>query len=125
MERVVVAKVWEIPPGGRKIVVPFRGRAGIGVFNVNGSVYAVRNICPHKHGPLCTGELSGWVDSEAPPSVQSADIAVDGLGEILRCPWHQWPFDIATGKCLTDPSVRVKTYPVKIDGDDIVVEYES
>ena len=125
MERVVVAKVWEIPTGERKIVVPFRGRAGIGVFNVNGSFYAVRNICPHKHGPLCTGELSGWVATEAPPSVQSADIAVDGLGEILRCPWHQWPFDIATGKCRTDPTMRVKTYPVKIDGDDIVVEYES
>ena len=125
MERVVVAKVWEIPTGERKIVVPFRGRAGIGVFNVNGSFYAVRNICPHKYGPLCTGELSGWVATEAPPSVQSADIAVDGLEKILRCPWHQWPFEIATGKCLTDPTVRVKTYPVKIDGDDIVVEYES
>ena len=125
MDQVVVAKLWEIPNGERKIVVPFRGRAGIGVFNVNGSFYAVRNICPHKHGPLCTGELSGWVATEAPQSVQSGNIAVDGLGEILRCPWHQWPFDIATGKCLTDPTVRVKTYPVKIEGDDIVVEHES
>ena len=55
MEHVVVAKVSEIPIGERKIVLPFRGRAGIGVFNVNGSFFAIRNICPHKHGPLCTG----------------------------------------------------------------------
>ena len=66
MASVVIGKVDEIPPGERKIVVPFRGRAGIGVFNVNGSFYAVRNICPHKNGPLCTGELSGRVSTDAP-----------------------------------------------------------
>ena len=37
MTSVVIGKVGDIPPGERKIVVPFRGRAGIGVFNVNGS----------------------------------------------------------------------------------------
>ena len=42
MTVVVIAKVWEIPPGERKIVVPFRGRAGIGVFNVNGDLFALR-----------------------------------------------------------------------------------
>ena len=122
---VVVGKVWEIPPGERKIVVPFRGRAGIGIFNVGGSFYAVRNICPHKHGPLCTGELSGRVDTDAPPSSQGAFISLEGLGEIVRCPWHQWPFEIATGRCLVASEVRVATYPVKIRGDDVVVEYEG
>ena len=125
MERVVVGKISEIPPGKRKIVVPFRGRAGIGVFNVNGSFYAVRNICPHKNGPLCTGELSGRVTTNAAPSIREATISVDGVGEILRCPWHQWAFEIATGRCLVDPEVRVATYPVKIDGDDVVVEFEA
>ena len=56
MARIAVARVSEIPPGQRKIVVPFRGRAGIGIFNVGGTFYAVRNICPHKNGPLCTGD---------------------------------------------------------------------
>ena len=49
----------EIPEGGRKLIVPFRGRAGIGVFNVGGTLYALRNICPHNLGPLCTGHVSG------------------------------------------------------------------
>ena len=70
MTSVVIGKVGDIPPGERKIVVPFRGRAGIGVFNVNGSFYAVRNICPHKNGPLCTGELSGRVTTDVPPSTR-------------------------------------------------------
>ena len=72
MTSVVIGKVGDIPPGERKIVVPFRGRAGIGVFNVNGSFYAVRNICPHKNGPLCTGELSGRVTTDAPPSTRGS-----------------------------------------------------
>jgi len=125
MTRVVIAKVWEIPPGNRKIVVPFRGRAGIGVFNVNGELYALRNICPHKRGPLCTGELTGRINAPAPPSVDEAELHVDGEGEVLRCPWHQWPFDIATGRCLVDPSVRVKTYLVRVVGNDIVVDLDD
>jgi nitrite reductase (NADH) small subunit len=125
MARVVVGKVSEIPPGERKIVVPFRGRAGIGVFNVAGKFYAVRNICPHKNGPLCTGELSGRVTTDGPPSIRGTTLAVDGLGEVLRCPWHQWAFEISTGRCLVDPNRRVATYPVKVDGEDVVVEYEG
>lgn len=122
MTQVVIAKIWEIPPGSRKIVVPFRGRAGIGVFNVNGDLYALRNICPHKRGPLCTGELTGRINADAPPSAYAAELAVDGDGEVLRCPWHQWPFEIATGRCLVDPAVRVKTYPVRVVGNDIIVD---
>jgi nitrite reductase (NADH) small subunit len=125
MARLVVGKVSDIPPGQRKIVVPFRGRAGIGVFNVSGSFYAIRNICPHKNGPLCTGKIDGRVTTNAPPSTQGATIAFEGDGEILHCPWHQWSFEISTGRCLVDPEVNVKTYPVQVDGDDIVIEYED
>lgn len=124
MPPVVIGKVWEIPSGERKIVVPFRGRAGIGVFNVRGQLYAVRNICPHKRGPLCTGELTGRVDAPAPPSAQADGLRIDGDGEILRCPWHQWPFEIASGRCLVDDKLRVKTYPVRVEGEDIVVDYQ-
>ena len=125
MARVVVGKVSEIPPGGRKIVVPFRGRAGIGVFNIRGGFHAVRNICPHKQGPLCTGELSGRVAAIDPPSFTRETPAVTGEGELLRCPWHQWPFEIQTGRCLTNPDVHVKTYPVRVEGEDLVIEYED
>ena len=122
MERVVVGKVSEIPPGTRRIVTPFDGKAGIGVFNVDGSFYAVRNICPHKNGPLCTGELCSRVESGAPPSVRNSEITVDGSGEVVRCPWHQWPFEIASGKSLFDPKIKVKTYPCTIVGDEVIVE---
>ena len=97
----------------------------VGVFNVDGTFYAVRNICPHKRGPLCTGELTGRFAADAPPSIQGVMPSVDSLGEVLRCPWHQWTFDIATGQCLVDETLRVATYPVKIDGDEVIVEYDG
>ena len=124
MRRIVVGNAGEIPEGGRKIIVPFRGRAGIGIFNVNGSFYALRNICPHKRGPLCTGEVAGRSSTEAPPSVTGGFVGYERDGEIIRCPWHAWQFDIATGQCLVDPAVRVKTYPIIVDGEDIIVDVD-
>lgn len=123
-ERVVVAPVEEIPPGRRKIVVPFRGRAGIGVFNINGTFHALRNLCPHKSGPLCTGAVLGRLVADAPPSGRPLvvdDYRVDQDGEIIRCPWHLWEFEVATGRCLVDPTVRVKTYPVNVEDGQVVV----
>lgn len=120
--RVVVAKAAEIPEGGRKIVAPFRGRAGIGVFNVKGRFHALRNICPHNLGPLCTGHVSGRFVASGPPSSPGSTLTMDRDGEILRCPWHNWAFDITDGRCLGDPKLRVKSYPVTVEGGDLVIE---
>ena len=121
VRRVVAGTVEQLPPGERKLIVPFRGRAGIGVFNVNGSYHALRNLCPHKLGPLCTGRVSGRVVAAAPPSSYAPDLEVERDGEIIRCPWHLWEFEIATGRCLVDPKVRVKTYPVAVEDGQVVV----
>ena len=53
----VVATVDEIPPGTHKLV-PI-GRHGVGVYNVNGTFYAIANYCPHEGGPLCSGRPRG------------------------------------------------------------------
>jgi nitrite reductase/ring-hydroxylating ferredoxin subunit len=109
-----VAKVADLPPGERKIIT-VAGRE-IGVFNVGGEFYALRNICPHRGAPLCRGRLRPLVISH---DVYHVDSERDG--EILKCPWHQWEFDIKTGKALFDVNLRVKTYDVKQEGDEIVV----
>ena len=57
MAKHVVATVDEIPPGERKIV-ELEGRS-LGIFNIDGDFYAVRNICPHQGAPLCEGRLTG------------------------------------------------------------------
>ena len=77
MAKHVVAKVDEIPLGERKIVA-LNGRS-IGVFNVQGTFYALRNRCPHQGGPLCEGQLSGFATAEVPGKYEYTR-----KGEILR-----------------------------------------
>ena len=52
----VIAAADEIPPGGRKIV-SVNGRE-IGVFNLGGEYYALRNICPHTGQGRCAAAAS-------------------------------------------------------------------
>jgi nitrite reductase (NADH) small subunit len=105
----VVGTVAEIPPGARKIVT-VAGRS-IGVFNIGGSFYALRNRCPHQGGPLCQGRLSGAVLASRPGEDEYLRD-----GEILRCPWHGWEFDVKTGQSWIDPErLRVRTYSVTIE----------
>jgi 3-phenylpropionate/trans-cinnamate dioxygenase ferredoxin subunit len=110
-----ICRLSEIPPGRRKIVQI--GRRSIGIFNVDGELFAVKNRCPHQGAPLCTGTLSGTMIPSAP---QQYEYGLEG--RILRCPWHAWEFDIASGEILygMDP-VRVKTYQVGVEQDLIVL----
>lgn len=112
--RHIVAAVAELPPGSRKIVRV--GNREIGVFNVKGEFYALRNLCPHRSGPLCLGRVRPLVVTEG-----LFELAHEREGEILKCPWHQWEFDIKTGRALYDPALRVKTYKVQQEGDEVVL----
>lgn len=112
--RHIVAPIAELPPGKRKVIA-INGRE-IGIFNVNGALYALRNICPHRSGPLCSGRLRPLVLGDDPNH-----LAHERESEILKCPWHQWEFDIKTGQALYDERLRVKTYRVTQEGEDIVI----
>jgi nitrite reductase/ring-hydroxylating ferredoxin subunit len=116
MGRHVVARMSELPPGQRKIVEA-EGRS-IGVFNVHGRFYALRNSCPHQAAPLCRGAIKGMAMPGKPGEYSWAR-----EGEILRCPWHGWEFDITTGRSVFNPhKTRVKTYEVTVEADDEAVE---
>ncbi|MEZ4658030.1 MAG: Rieske (2Fe-2S) protein [Caldilineaceae bacterium] len=108
-----IAPVSEIPPGSRKIVQI--GHRSIGVFNVAGEFYAIRNQCPHQGAPLCRGTLSGTM------LPAGAKEYVYGLeGRVLRCPWHSWEFDVTTGQMIFVPEpMRVKTYEVAVEPPEL------
>lgn len=109
-----IAKVGEIPPGGRKLV-DIGGRS-IGVFNVLGTLVAAHNVCPHEAAPVCLGRVSGTtLPSPAGEFRWGRD------GEILSCPWHGWEFDLLTGRALADTHRRLRLYPVTVEGDTIFV----
>jgi 3-phenylpropionate/trans-cinnamate dioxygenase ferredoxin subunit len=99
----------EIGPGQRKIV-EIDGRS-IGIFNVDGRYYALRNTCPHAGARLCEGTLSGLVTSDGP-----GEYTYEREGEILRCPWHGWEFDVTTGRSWFDPArTRVRAYETTVE----------
>ena len=77
------------------------GRVDIGLYKLDGEIYALDDICPHAYACLS----DGYIDE----------------GQI-ECPLHGAGFDIKTGKALTAPaSIDLRVYPVKIDGDQISV----
>jgi len=116
MARYVVATVEEIPPGARKIV-KVAGRE-IGIFNIGKDFFALINRCPHEGAALNYGHVLGFFESKRP-----GEYALTRPGEMLRCPWHGWEFDIRTGQSYCDPRrFRVKAYPVNVEPGTSVVK---
>lgn len=95
-----VATIHDVRPGsGISVKVD---RDEIAIFSASGEFYAVNDLCPHRGAPLSEGFLDA--------------------GKVF-CPWHCFDFNLKTGECTTVPSMRVQTYEVKIEGDDIYVLY--
>ena len=119
MTQYVVAHVSELPPGSRRIVQA--GNRSVGVFCVKGKYFALRNACPHQGAPLCVGPVTGTNVPSAPHV-----LSYEREGEIVRCPWHGWEFDITNGRSVFNPhKVRVKAYEVTVgavDPDAVVLE---
>lgn len=116
MARHVVARAIDIGPGERKLVT-IDGR-GVVVFNIKGEFFALSNTCPHKGGSLADGIVTGLVQSEGP-----GDYKHSRVGEIVRCPWHQWEFDIRTGRSWCDPRrLRLMKYDVAVEPGAKLVE---
>jgi nitrite reductase/ring-hydroxylating ferredoxin subunit len=112
----VVAAVDEIPLGGRKLVHA-DGRP-IVVFNLSGEFFALSNRCPHRGGDLSRGLLTGLVLSDEP-----GEYNYIRPGEIIRCPWHSWEFDIRTGKSWCDPEkVRARRFGVSVEKGSKLIE---
>jgi nitrite reductase (NADH) small subunit len=116
--RYVVGTLDDFPVGHHHVVRV--GRREIGVFNVQGRLYGLPNLCPHQTGPLCeapatTGTLIARADKEW-------RLAWCYDGEVVACPWHGLEFHIPTGQCLAMKEIRLRQYSVLVDGEDVVVE---
>jgi 3-phenylpropionate/trans-cinnamate dioxygenase ferredoxin subunit len=46
-------------------------------------------------------------------------------GEIVRCPWHGFEFDIATGRSITDPPLQARTFAVTVEDGLVVVDLDA
>ncbi|ANE48521.1 2Fe-2S ferredoxin [Paenibacillus swuensis] len=118
MKPHIIGAAAEFPVGSRR-VIDIGGRS-IGVFNIEGKLYALRNYCPHQGAELCSGLITPLVTSEEPGQFSS-----EREGEIIRCPWHQWEFDIKTGCLITDPRVKTRSYDVVVETYNIEQSKEN
>lgn len=99
-EFVTVAKVGAIPAGqGGTFAI---GDKLVAVFNRGGTYYAIDDLCPHMGASLGAGQL----DEEG----------------AVTCPWHAWRFDIRDGTWRDNPRLKIPSYPVRIQGDEIQVQ---
>ena len=95
-----VGKASEVPAGGGRVYEV--GDRSIAVFNVDGALYAIDDICTHAEASLQSGYLE---DCE------------------IECPLHGARFDIRTGEATELPAVvPVDTFPVRVEGGDIELD---
>jgi 3-phenylpropionate/trans-cinnamate dioxygenase ferredoxin subunit len=103
-EIIDVCTVSELPDGERKLVT--WEDLEIGVFNCEGSYFAIEDRCSHDDGPLAEGEF-------------------DAETCTVECPRHGSLFDLRTGKPKTLPAYEpVDTFPVHVDNDTVKLEVE-
>jgi 3-phenylpropionate/trans-cinnamate dioxygenase ferredoxin component len=96
---VSVGRVSDVPDG-RPEVFDVEDRK-IAVYRLDGAFHAIDDICTHDGGPLAEGEVEG---------------------DVVTCPRHGARFSIRTGAALSFPAITpVETYPVRVDGEDLLV----
>ncbi len=100
---VTVSTLSEVPLGG-STVVEMPGKITIALFNVEGTLYAIDDYCPHMGAPLSKGCVKGAV---------------------VACPWHNAEFSLISGSVMNaSPAYgSVKTYKVRLEGEDVQLEW--
>lgn len=112
----VVAELSEFPEGTHRVVQV--GRLELGIFNVAGTFYALPNLCTHQLGPLCQGKVTGTLVSSAETAWT---LQWDYENEIVTCPWHGLEYRITTGQCLAFPEIRLRSYEVWVEDEQVKV----
>jgi nitrite reductase/ring-hydroxylating ferredoxin subunit len=119
MPEVFVAKIAQFPDGERRIVT--HGAGEIGVFHWKGKFYAYENLCVHQGGPACEGLMMHKVEDVIGPDRGWRGQKFSGDEMHFVCPWHGYEYDVTTGECAADRSLKLKSFDVVRRGEDIYV----
>jgi nitrite reductase (NADH) small subunit len=93
-----VGRTVDFTPGqGRMVTVSGRH---VALFRLGDEFFALDNMCLHRGGPLCDGQIEN---------------------DVVTCPWHFWSYEIRTGTMVQDPRVGVSKHDVRIEGEVISI----
>ena len=99
-EFVSVAKTTDLLPGQMKWVAVNGERRVLA--NVEGTFYAISDVCGHRNAPLSRGKLQGY---------------------LIECPLHFAQFDVRTGELVSGPvSTAVAVYQVRVEGGTVYIK---
>ena len=99
-EFVPVAKTTDLLPGQMKWVAVDGERRVLA--NVEGTFYAISDVCGHRNAPLSRGKLDGY---------------------LIECPLHFAQFDVRTGELVNGPvSTAVAVYQVRVEGETVYIK---
>jgi nitrite reductase (NADH) small subunit/3-phenylpropionate/trans-cinnamate dioxygenase ferredoxin subunit len=93
-----VARVGDIPDQ-QGLAFEVNGRT-VAVFHDRGRYHAIDDLCPHMGASLAAGDLEKG---------------------IVSCAWHAWRFYISDGTWCDNPRVKVDSFEVRVQGDEIQV----
>jgi len=94
-----VGRLSDIPDPGSRVV--YVGGRPVALFHVDGSVYALDNVCLHVGGPLAEGFIE------------------DGY---VTCPWHEWRYSLEDGRRMGPGELAVASYAVRVEADEVWVQ---
>jgi len=99
LDWVEVCKSIEIPENAGACVLMDNKQIAIFNFKRKNKWFACQNLCPHKQQMGISRGMIGSQGEEMEPKI--------------ACPFHKNTFSLETGKCFTNDSLSIQTYPVK------------
>ena len=93
-----VCRIQDVPEGEGKTVCI--GTKLIALFRRNGEIFAIDDVCPHMGASLAGGLLED---------------------DIVTCSWHGWRFRITDGTWADNPRIKIGSYQVRVQGDEVQV----
>ena len=99
---IEITKLDDIPKLGSRVLET--DTVKIAIFRTaDDQVFAVRDSCPHKQGPLSQGIVHGTS---------------------VTCPLHNWKIDLASGEVLGPDEGCVNTFPAKVEGGKVLLSMQ-
>lgn len=103
MSWIDIGALGDVPLRGARVLKTQVGC--IAVFRTGATeVLATSNTCPHRGGPLAEGIVHG---------------------QSVTCPLHNWVFDLNTGEAQGTDEGRIATYPIRLDGDRLLIDGDA
>ncbi|MCP5142505.1 MAG: nitrite reductase small subunit NirD [Chromatiales bacterium] len=98
-----ICALTDIPRLGSRVVKT--DTMNIAVFRTaDDAVFAMKDECPHKKGPLSQGIVHGHA---------------------VTCPLHNWKFDLASGEAMGPDEGCTNTFPAKVDGSRVLIDFSG